>query len=1689
MSEGPPFTDNKDIKNGSEGGKPVKTYAGKKLTPRQKQRLRVGIHQQELNKLNEADGTMEGIKKDEDQQTTAEYSVLESADTQTLPEVATETVKESAPDPTPYLVEYAHDYDERDSNSIPKTPFQPGPSFSEISDTEVRGTESHYNITKEPAQSIRITGSEEVLQTSHSEGSVARATFPNGEVSNQTVETKADTAPEVVQKGSVSAVESEEVAPPKATPESSEPERTESSPSALSEVADPEMEKAIQEFTELERELATRGVTADNEPSIRKGRKVLEMRAKDTETDPVVVGWHKEQYMRYLQQHISEMKKMVGESTPSARVEEDVDVASEKVEATAPETNVSPEKTPTEASPKPASPAEKEVDTTPKVVKTAIPEKNASDEIELELVPKDAENVPEELTLVPKEDESADREEKRPDLSLEQVPDEHGGAEEKAPLESGETRKIAPEAETFTTDALASLDENDLRKLVEHLNTARQTHSERDVYYGVINGLDSAPAFLPHVPELKELFDNAPHDLVDHLARTAEQALGEKERNKAAGRYAEVIDYLDNARSMQTEQDVYSDVMGTWQKTTDSPLGIFRGRPDIKERFAVGRGKPYTSTRAAAHDLIEYLAEEAQRGMGQKSATERPAEKTAEEVIAEDPQSSAETANTAEYEMADPDDESTLKAVPMDATLKERPVYEEGDPDDPSTWQVVPIDAKLKKLKVHQEGDPEDPSTWEAVPTDAKLVPRESKKTSESIAEAKQESEVAPKSETEPQQEPVTEEEATPTPDAPAESAEQVEPADPEALARFHEARNAFKANADAIDAAKAALEEAVGALQAEKSQNGFVGLVTGTRQAAKENIKQCEENYINLVRKVPSLRNERIEAFRALRLKNAERQLGEAGEGMTAGERMHAKYASWYEAALDHRAENYKELMKQMKQSADPETRQSRIMGFLSSKARAWSKLPLHKKVLWGTTLSVPVAAVAALSGAGLATAAGVGGAVAARRAVGTAVGATLGVAMGSAAYEKLTDRDERLTREAVEASREKVRQTYGTEAEVDPAEVLRTRKKIDEQSTTRKKVASGARFGVAAGTGFIAGAGTASAMGALENLASNVPDIPETPPAGNGMVFDSGSPSPEAYTGALPVPPEVVPGADIPGVPPETTSGGNGNVFESGPIDLDAVRDPEPTMTPEVPTDLPSAEYAPNLPPAETAPDIVPEVVPDTAPEVVPDIAPEVAPDITPEVVPDIAPEVITPSSIEVNIEPGGNLWDSVADKLESSKLIASKADIAELRTSGGDWEEALAHRNHLIDELKDHFADMSQQELKDIGFTPNRFGEYNINDVFPGNKIDLTSVLGDSDKFSDAVTNADKVSLRPAATSGIELGGGPATPSPAEVIPTGSETPAPAEWSTQSDELSHLFDQYLNQSPDTGGAEDAAVSAVPEVPVATENPLVDPEVLPDADATVTGEHPDMHPGAEPTPTLEDIMGGNRPETDTSTSIRNATDVTPVEPTVTEALRSEVLQAEQAPTAEGAPAPETATNEEGVSTSEGAEESAVAAQEGAGAEEEAAELTNLPPEQSVSENLEQLAEIDYHGVNTLNDFRSIWGELREGINGSPLLSTPVLGRYVQLQSSWGPMSHVRLGDIYDSVDGATFTIDGATHTLVPETEMMLRSIIDATRELPGAEATYELAEREGYSVGDYIKKLHEVRLAQENVSSLNRA
>lgn len=140
-------------------------------------------------------------------------------------------------------------------------------------------------------------------------------------------------------------------------------------------------------------------------------------------------------------------------------------------------------------------------------------------------------------------------------------------------------------------------------------------------------------------------------------------------------------------------------------------------------------------------------------------------------------------------------------------------------------------------------------------------------------------------------------------------------------------------------------------------------------------------------------------------------------------------------------------------------------------------------------------------------------------------------------------------------------------------------------------------------------------------------------------------------------------------------------------------------------------------------------------------------------------MVPPVIETSEapkIVAEIPAGGNLWNSIAEKLEQQDLILSKDEIAQMKESGGDWQQAELQRNHLIDELKDKFAlleKQDQQALGEIGFRADAMGRYSIDRVWPGDQIDLTSVLGDYDTLTEAVTNADEVaSFSPEATSEI-------------------------------------------------------------------------------------------------------------------------------------------------------------------------------------------------------------------------------------------------------------------------------------------------------------------------------------------------
>ena len=1125
----------------------------------------------------------------------------------------------------------------------------------------------------------------------------------------------------------------------------------------------------------------------------------------------------------------------------------------------------------------------------------------------------------------------------------------------------------------------------------------------------------------------------------------------------------ELIGTLAEARAEGKEHDLYSRIMGAW--SGEAPGILKDKRPMLRQRFGIGRGKPYQKVTQAVQDMFMFLEREAQGALRSIKGNETGRD------VKDIPANTTAGVEKETILAADPNDESTLRVMPMDATLEERPVYEKGDPDDPSTWKTIPVDAKLKEPEVYNKGDVDDPSTWEAIPVDAKIVPSEKK--SDAEAEPGTPTETIEKAQEEaPQEEAV----AAPTPES-SEATEQAEPTDPEALKRFHEARDAYRNNKRLLFEAEQELQQAIQATREEATKTGvFMGrYITGSLKEKEVQVKECEERYMQLLSNVKQLRNERVAAFQEMRIRNADRAVSRNGQEVTVGERLNARIASWYEAVREKAATQHLERMNMMsvKENVRSESTQGRFKSFFDARREQWRQMPPAKRALWGGLIAGAVAGGAgALMGAALTTAAVGGGITGTRRFVGMAVGGTVGAGLGVAAQQALEKRNERLTTEAIEEQQQNARTGFSTEEEMDLSDYIKKRKKIDKRRRLRSGAAKGAMVGVAASTGIVAGVGAgAAAESAMDTLAQRLPSTPSAP-RGNGLVFESPPVSPEAYMDPPPAPPGDVPTIEAPGTPPQTPPQGRGSLFESRPIDPNAISDPETPVTPEVTVDESSTEttFGDEQEVEESSHDDPLEGA-------------EEGENRTEVTETEEEPAHVEAPSIVVEIQPGGNVWNSIAGKLESSGLIETKDQIATLKESGGDWEEALAHRNHLIDELKDHFAGMSQDELREIGFRADRNGEYNINRVWPGDKLDLTKILGDHEKFTAAVTNADNVGLRPAATSGIELGSGPSTAPTVEPIPTGSQTPAPPEWTTQGDELQNLFDQYLNHGQNTGGAEDAVTASTPDTPRAPEGFSLDAEALPDTDGAVTGAHPDLHPGAEPTPTYEDIVGTSGGAADLRSQLRSAVEAAPTpstEPAAAVTLEIAVPEESREVTqTEGAVDTSNPDDSSGASTPETTGDTSVAESEREGAES-SVRASDFSPEQRITNNLEDLASVDYRGINTLNDFRAVWSELRAGLDGTPLLNTPLLGRYVELQSSWGPMSHVRLGDLYDNVDGATFTIDGTTHTLVPETELMLRSVIEATKKLPGAEGVYDHAIQEGHSVGEYIKKLHEARVAQ---------
>lgn len=174
------------------------------------------------------------------------------------------------------------------------------------------------------------------------------------------------------------------------------------------------------------------------------------------------------------------------------------------------------------------------------------------------------------------------------------------------------------------------------RKLLDLLNKARQGHIEYgDVYSHVFgNGTNSSteyPDFLIKRPDLLEKFavgkngepyrstHQAAHDLVDYLAEESEDVIREFEEKAAIERITKEIDVekdlleqLNKARQGHIEiGDIYGHVFGGQSMSGIKYPSFLVNREDLLEKFAVGKnGEPYQSTSEAAHDLVEFLAQE-----------------------------------------------------------------------------------------------------------------------------------------------------------------------------------------------------------------------------------------------------------------------------------------------------------------------------------------------------------------------------------------------------------------------------------------------------------------------------------------------------------------------------------------------------------------------------------------------------------------------------------------------------------------------------------------------------------------------------------------------------------------------------------------------------------------------------------------------------------------------------------------------------------------------------------------------------------------------------------------------------------------------------------------------------------------------------------------------------------------------
>src|SRR3989338_5823179 len=203
----------------------------------------------------------------------------------------------------------------------------------------------------------------------------------------------------------------------------------------------------------------------------------------------------------------------------------------------------------------------------------------------------------------------------------------------------------------------------DPKELIEFLNKARQGNVEHEDVYWHVFGKGSKtdakyPASLINRPDLLEKFavgkgsefeyhntTAAAHDLIEYLAKEAEGRIKDNEKEKRQKTNTNeietqknLLDLLNKARQGNVEhEDVYWHVFGKGSKTDAKYPASLINRPDLLEKFAVGKnGEPYRSTRDAAHDLMEYLANEAEGKIRNLTKTPEPGPKKEKEKVKEE---------------------------------------------------------------------------------------------------------------------------------------------------------------------------------------------------------------------------------------------------------------------------------------------------------------------------------------------------------------------------------------------------------------------------------------------------------------------------------------------------------------------------------------------------------------------------------------------------------------------------------------------------------------------------------------------------------------------------------------------------------------------------------------------------------------------------------------------------------------------------------------------------------------------------------------------------------------------------------------------------------------------------------------------------------------------------------------------